>query len=125
MGNADHNNIYNIYLGAGGNFNKSIKGNYLQIHGNYINSTQDLSQILAQIQDLLNQLEKQGYSPQDAQQKVAQDWVHEVQHNPNAKGQLIQLGKYMGDAGTSAVIGEATLSVIRLIFNLLGIPLLF
>ncbi|OCQ97143.1 hypothetical protein BCD64_16310 [Nostoc sp. MBR 210] len=125
MGNADNNNIYNIYLGAGGNFNKSIKGNYLQIHDNYINNNQDLSPIIAQIQDLLNQLEKQGYSSQDARQKVAQDWVNIVRNNPNAKGQLMKLGKYIGDAGTSAVIGEATLNVIRLIFNLLGIPLVF
>lgn len=38
MSDGNHNNTYNIYLGAGGNFNKSIEGNYLQVHGNYINN---------------------------------------------------------------------------------------
>lgn len=51
MSNENHNNTYNIYLGDGGNFNKSIEGNYLQVHGNYINNgnyiniSQDLSLI--------------------------------------------------------------------------------
>ncbi|MBD2598511.1 hypothetical protein H6G74_30070 [Nostoc spongiaeforme FACHB-130] len=122
-GNGKPNKIYNI----NGNFNKSISvgANYLEVHGNYINNTQDLSQVISQIQDLLNQLEKQGYSSQEAQQKVANHWVNEVQNNPNTKGKLVKLGKYISDVGTSAVVGEATLSVIRLIFASLGIPLPF
>lgn len=122
MSNGDRSINYNI----NGNFIKSIsiEGDYLQVHGNNINinNSQDLSKIIAQIQDLLNQLEKQGYSPQEAQQKVAKDWI---QNNPNAKGKLVRLGKYISDAGASAVVGEATLGVIKLIFAVLGIPQLF
>lgn len=127
MSDGNHKNIYNIYLGAGGNFNKSvsIQGNYLQVHGNYINISQDLAEAATQIQELLQQLENQGYNHQDAQQKVAKDWVNEVQNNPRAKGKLVKLGQSIRDAAASAVIGEATLNVIKLVFASLGIPLPF
>lgn len=127
MSEADRNNTYNIYLDAGGNFNKdvTIEGNYLQVHGNYINISQDLSEVATKIQELLRQLENQGYNHQDAQQKVAQDWVKEVENNPRAKGKLVRLGKSLRDSAASAVIGEATLNVIRLVFASLGIPLQF
>ncbi|MCM0589859.1 MAG: hypothetical protein ACSI46_28090 [Gloeotrichia echinulata DVL01] len=127
MSDTDRNNTYNIYLGANGNFNKSIsiEGNYLQVHGNYINISQDLSQAARQIEELLCQLENQGYNRQDAQQKVAKDWANEVQNNPKAKGKLVKLGQTIRDAAASAVIGEATLDVIKLVFASLGIPLPF
>ncbi|MGF2036051.1 MAG: hypothetical protein RMZ43_012170 [Nostoc sp. CmiVER01] len=131
MSNENKNNTYNIYLGDGGNFNKSIEGNYLQVHGNYINNgnyiniSQDLSEAATQIQELLRQLENQGYNHQDAQQKVAKDWANEVQKNPRAKGKLIKLGQSICDAAASAVIGEATLNVIKLVFASLGIPVPF
>ncbi|MEH2042808.1 hypothetical protein [Nostoc sp.] len=127
MSNANHNNTYNIYLGAGGNFNKSIsiEGDYLQVHGNYINISQDLPQAATQIQELLRQLANQGYNHQDAQQKVAKDWANEVKNNPKAKGKLVKLGQSIRDAAASAVIGEATLDVIKLVFASLGIPLPF
>ena len=127
MSDTDHNNTYNIYLGAGGNFNKSIsiEGNYLQVHGNYINISQDLSEAAKQIQELLKQLENQGYNRHDAKHKVAQDWANEVQNNPKAKGKLVKLGQSIRDAAASAVIGEATLDVIKLVFASLGIPLPF
>ena len=48
----------NIYMGSGssGNYNESIQGNYIQ--GNFINMGQDLSEVTAQIQQLLIQLQK-------------------------------------------------------------------
>ncbi|MEH1846781.1 MAG: hypothetical protein V7L25_17735 [Nostoc sp.] len=131
MSDGNHNNTYNIYLGAGGNFNKSLEGNYLQVHGNYINNgnyiniSQDLSEAATQIEELLEQLENQGYNYQDAQQKVAKDWTNEVQNNPKAKSKLVKLGQSIRDAAASAVIGEATLNVIKLVFASLGIPLSF
>ncbi|MBD2519777.1 hypothetical protein H6G93_33450 [Nostoc sp. FACHB-973] len=127
MSDGNHKNTYNIYLGAGGNFNKSvsIQGNYLQVHGNYINISQDLAEAATQIQELLQQLENQGYNSQNAQHKVAKDWVNEVQKNPRAKSKLVKLGQSIRDAAASAVIGEATLNVIKLVFASLGIPLPF
>ncbi|MBH8551510.1 hypothetical protein I8751_03780 [Nostocaceae cyanobacterium CENA357] len=127
MSDGNRNNTYNIYLGAGGNFNNSIsiEGNYLQVHGNYTNISQDLYQATTQIQELLHQLENQGYSRQDAQQKVAKDWANEVKKNPTTKGKLVKLGQSIRDAAANAVIGEATLNVIKLVFASLNIPLPF
>ena len=52
----ENRNTYNIG-NIGGNFNQSIPGNYIQVHGNYIDMGQDLSQAAAQIQQLLTQLQ--------------------------------------------------------------------
>ncbi|MBK1988106.1 hypothetical protein A0J48_011245 [Sphaerospermopsis aphanizomenoides BCCUSP55] len=124
MNEQNRNITYNIHLSSGGNFNQSIEGPYLQVHGN-VNISQDLSQAAVQIQELLRQLENQGYHPQDAQQKVAKDWVNEIKKNPQEKGKLIKLGQSIRDASASAVIGETTVGVIKLVFALLGIPLPF
>jgi len=120
---ADENkNTYNIGS-IGGNFNQSIQGGYTQIHGNQINMSQDLSQAAAQIQQLLTQLQSQGYSSTEAQQKVANDWANEAKTDPKAKSKMVKLGQYVRDAATSSVIGEATVEVIKLALRLSGIPL--
>ncbi|MCG6138000.1 MAG: hypothetical protein MET45_25755 [Nostoc sp. LLA-1] len=118
----ENKNTYNIGS-IGGNFNQSIQDGYTQIHGNQINISQDLSQAAAQIQQLLNQLQSQGYSSTDAQQKVASDWVNEAKTDPKAKRKMVKLGQYVRDAATSSVIGEATVEVIKLALRLSGIPL--
>jgi hypothetical protein len=121
---ADENkNIYNIGS-IGGNFNQSVEGGYTQIHGNQINTSQDLAQAAAQIQQLLNQLQSQGYSSTDAQQKVASDWAVEAKSDPKAQSRMVKLGRYVRDAATSSVIGEATVEVIKMALRLSGIPLL-
>jgi uncharacterized lipoprotein len=120
---ADENkNTYNIGS-IGGNFNQSIQGGYTQIHGNQINMSQDLSQAAAQIQQLLNQLQSQGYSSTDAGQKVANDWANEAKNDPKAKSKLVKLGEYIQNAATSSLIGEATVEVIKLALRLSGIPI--
>lgn len=118
----ENRNTYNIGS-IGGNFNQSIPGNYIQVHGNYINMGQDLSQAAAQIQQLLTQLQSKGYSSTDAQQKVANDWANEAKNDPKAKGKLIKLGQYVRDAAANGVIGEAAVEVIKLALTLSGIPL--
>jgi hypothetical protein len=120
--NEENRNTYNIGS-IGGNFNQSIQGNYTEVHGNYINMSQNLSQAAAQIQQLLTQLQSQGYSPTDAQRKVANDWANEAKNDPKAKGKLIKLGQYMRDAVANGVIGEAAVEVIKLALRLSGIPL--
>jgi uncharacterized lipoprotein len=115
----ENKNIYNI----GGNLNQSIQGGYTQIHGNQINMSQDLSQAAAQIQQLLTQLQSQGYSSTDAGKKVANDWANEAKTDPKAKSKMVKLGQYVRDAATSSVIGEATVEVIKLALRLSGIPL--
>ncbi|AKG22816.1 hypothetical protein [Calothrix sp. 336/3] len=115
----ENRNIYNI----GGNFNQSIQGDYIEIHGNQINTSQDLSQAAAQIQQLLTQLQSQGYSQTEAQQKVAKDWANNAKNDPKEKGKLVKLGQYVQNAATSSLIGEATIEAIKLALRLSGIPL--
>jgi hypothetical protein len=113
----------NIYMGSGnsGNYNESIQGNYIQ--GNFINMGQDLSQVTAQIQESLIQLQTQGYTPQDAQQKVASDLVSQANNDSQFRSNLVKFGKFVSDAAANGLIGEATVGVIKLAFGLLGIPL--
>jgi hypothetical protein len=114
-------NIYNIG-GVRGNFNQSVQGGYTEIHGNQINTSQDLSEAAAQIQRLLTQLQSQGYSSVQAQQKVANDWANEAKNDPKSKNKMIKLGQYVRNAATSSVIGEATIEAIKLALRLSGIP---
>ncbi len=114
-------NIYNIGS-VGGNFNQSIQGGYTEIHGDKINTSQDLSQAAAQIQQLLDQLQSQGYSSTQAQQKVANDWANEAKNDPKSKNKMIKLGQFVRDAATSSVIGEATVEAVKLALRLSGVP---
>jgi hypothetical protein len=118
----ENKNIYNIG-NIGGNFNQSVEGGYTQIHGNQINMSQDLAQAAAQIQQLLIQLQGQGYSATDAQEKVANDWAVEAKTDLKTKSKMVKLGQFVRDAATSSVIGEATVEVIKLALRLSGIPL--
>ncbi|MGF1674052.1 MAG: hypothetical protein ACFCUV_10265 [Rivularia sp. (in: cyanobacteria)] len=118
----DNKNIYNIGS-IGGNLNQFIQGGYTQIHGDQINMSQDLSEAAAQIQQLLTQLQSQGYSSTDAQHKVANNWANQAKSDPKAKSKMIKLGQYVRDTATSSVIGEAAIEVIKLALRLSGIPL--
>ncbi|MBW4671242.1 MAG: hypothetical protein KME60_28425 [Cyanomargarita calcarea GSE-NOS-MK-12-04C] len=118
----ENKNTYNIGS-IGGNFNQSVEGGYTQIHGNQINMSQDLAQAAAQIEQLLTQLQSQGYSSTDSQQKVASDWASETDRDPKAKSKMVKLGQYVRDAATSSVIGEAAVEVIKLALRISGIPL--
>ncbi|MDJ0697067.1 hypothetical protein [Mastigocoleus sp. MO_188.B34] len=118
----ENRNVYNISH-LGGNFNQSIQGNYTEVHGNYIDTTQDLSQAAAQIQELLIQLQSQGYSETDAQQKVANDWANKARNDLKTKGKLVKLGKYINNAAANGLIGQAAVEAIKLALKLSGIPL--
>ena len=111
----------NIYMGAGGNYNESIQGDYIQ--GDRINISQDLPQAAAQIQQLLYQLQSQGYSQADAQHKVANDWANEANNDSKAKGTLVKLGDYINNTAANGVIGQAAVEVIILALRFSGIPL--
>ncbi len=109
----------NIHMGSG-NYNKSIQGNYIQ--GNFINIGQDLSQVATKIQESLTQLQTQGYTPHDAQQKVASDLVSQANNDSQFRSNLVKLGKFVGDAAANGLIGEAVVGVFKLALGLLGIP---
>ncbi|MEB3178566.1 MAG: hypothetical protein VKL59_05930 [Nostocaceae cyanobacterium] len=104
---------------GGGNYNESIQGDYIQgnsinIQSSDINITQDLSQTEYQIQQLLNKLHSQGYSQQDAQQKVASDLATKAKNDPVVKNKLVKFGQYISDAAANGLIGEAAVVVIKM-----------
>jgi hypothetical protein len=72
---------------------------------------------------LLIQLQKQGYTPQDAQQKVASELVSQANNDSPAKSRLVKLGQYVLDGAANGLIGEAVVGVVKLTLGLLGIPL--
>jgi hypothetical protein len=106
---------------GGGAYNESIRGNNINIQGNHINISQDLSQAAAQIQELLTQLQSQGYTPEKAQQKVAEDLANQANHEPVTKSKLAKIGQYLGDAAANGLIGEASVEVLRNVMRLAGI----
>ena len=112
--------IFNI---SGGTYNESIQGDSINVQGNYINISQDLSQAAAQIQQRLNQLKTQGYSSEEAQQKVARALAIQAKTEPNTRNTLTKLGRYLGDAAANGLIGEAVVWVVKVALASAGFPL--
>jgi HEAT repeats len=105
---------------GGGNYYESIDtggGNYIQ--GNYINMSQDLTQAAVQIQDLIEQLQKQGMPVDVAQEQVAKGMATHVESNPTMKDKLVKWGQSLGDATVSDVVK----GVVKLAIRSAGIPL--
>jgi hypothetical protein len=105
---------------GGGNYYEYIDtsgGDYIQ--GNYINMSQDLTQAASQIQDLIEQLQKNGVSVDVAQEQVAKDVATQAQKNPTVRDKLIKWGQSLGDATVSDVVK----GVVKLGIRSAGIPL--
>ncbi|MCC5639412.1 HEAT repeat domain-containing protein [Nostoc sp. CHAB 5844] len=105
---------------GGGHYYESINtdgGNYIQ--GDYINMSQDLAQAAAQIQDLIEQLQKQGMTVDVAQEQVAKDIVTQAQNNPTIKAKLVKWGQSLGNATVSDVVK----GIVKLAIRSAGIPL--
>jgi uncharacterized protein YjbI with pentapeptide repeats len=117
------NSIRNIQTG-GGAYYESINtggGNYIQ--GNYLNLSQDLTQAAAQIQDLLNQLQKQGVTVEVAQQQVANDIATQAQNNPTMMGKLTLWGQSLANDVAKTTIGDVVKGTVKLALKTAGIPL--
>jgi uncharacterized protein YjbI with pentapeptide repeats len=89
------------------------------VQGDYINFNQDLVQAAAQIQDIIDQLQKQGITVEVAQKQVARDMATQAQHDPTVKDKLVKWGQSLGDAAVSDVIK----GVVKLAIRSAGIPL--
>ena len=100
-----------------GNYIESNSGTYVQ--GDYISMSQDLTHAAAQIQDLLEQLQKQGKSVATAQEQVARDIATQAQSNPTVKNKLVKWGQSLGDATVTDVIK----GVVKLALRSAGVPL--
>jgi|688.fasta_scaffold285277_1 hypothetical protein len=127
------NNSVNLQIGSnnnmgdnrtvntgGGNYYESIDtsgGDYVQ--GNYINMSQDLTQAASHIQDLIEQLQKNGVSVDVAQEQVAKDVAAQAQKNPTVRDKLVKWGQSLGDATVSDVVK----GVVKLGIRSAGIPL--
>ena len=108
--------IRNINFGSGGTYNESV-----QVQGDFVQGSKfiskDLNQAAADIGQLLRQLESQ-YSPEESQQKAADELVKQARRDPNAKKTLSELGRYIAaNGGIEAGIGK----IVELALKLLGI----
>ena len=102
---------------------KAEQKNIQHIHNYAPEQKQTLAEAAAEIQELLKQLQTQGYSPEAAQQKVASDLATKAQSNPTFKDKLVKWGQYLGDAAANGLIGEAVVTVLKLVLQSQGIPL--
>ncbi|WP_333127278.1 GUN4 domain-containing protein [Microcoleus sp. Pol11C3] len=91
----------NIFTG-GGNYNQSIHGDYIQgdyieIQGCYINTNQDLSHVVAEFREVVEQLKNQGYSAHKAEDQVAQDLEEKTRSNPKVKKRVVDWAKSLNN----------------------------
>ena len=94
----------NIHMGFG-NYNESIQGNYIQgdyieIQGCYINTNQELSEVVAEFREVVNQLNNKGYSAEKAEMQVAQDLEEKARSNPKVKQRLFKWRKSLSNTST-------------------------
>lgn len=102
---------------GGGNYIESNNGIYVQ--GNYTNMSQDLTQAATQIQDLIEQLQKQGFTVETAQEQVARDISTQAYNNSKIKDKLVKWGQSLGNAAISDVVKGA----VKLAIRSAGIPI--
>ncbi|NER27507.1 MAG: pentapeptide repeat-containing protein [Symploca sp. SIO1C4] len=84
---------------------------------------QTLAKTAVEIQQFLTQLQAQGYSLEDAQQKLASDWATQAKLNPTVKTKLENLRQYLNNATAQSILGEPALKVINWARELSGILL--
>lgn len=84
-----HTSHRSIHM-QGGNYNESIEGDCITIQGNQIYISQDLSQFAAQIQEVLSQLQNNGYSREAAEQQVKNDLRKYARSNTRVREKLLR-----------------------------------
>jgi hypothetical protein len=105
---------------GGGNYYESIEtsgGQYIQ--GNYIEMSQDLTDAAADIQRLIEQLQKSGSTVNDAQEQVAKDMKAQAQNNPTIRKKLMQWGQSIGES----TITDVVKGTIKIAIRSAGLPL--
>jgi hypothetical protein len=84
-----------------------------------INMSEDLASVALQIQSLIDRLQQQGKSPEEAEKEVAQDIATQAQNDPTAKEKLVKWGQSIGTATVTDVVKGA----VKLAIRLAGIPI--
>ena len=85
--------------------------------------SQDLAQATIQIHELLQQLQNQDISVEDATQKAASDLAKQAKENPTLMGKLVNWGKSLSGTAEKEVVSEVAKGVIKLALQMLGIPI--
>jgi hypothetical protein len=86
---------------------------------NYINMSQDLAKAAPQIQELVEQLKKQGITTEIAKEQVAKDIATQAQSDPTMKDKLVKWAGSLADKTVSDVAKE----IIKIAIRLTGFPL--
>lgn len=96
-----------------------------QVGGNLIDlsSAGNLSDAAQQIQELLQQLDGQGVSIEDAKQQAASELAKQAEANPTIMGKLGKWGQSLADTAGKTTVSEAVKSVVKLALQMSGIPL--
>ena len=84
---------------------------------------QDISEIATEIQKLLTQVQNQGLSESDAQEKVADDLANKAKSDSTMMEKLKSLGKSFGSASGKALVTEVVKAVFKLALEKAGIHL--
>ncbi|MEG4091285.1 GUN4 domain-containing protein [Microcoleus sp. Pol12B4] len=84
----------------GGNYHEQIQGDCINIQGNQIYLNQDLSQFIAQIQEILNQLQNQGDDAGTAKKQVINQLKIQIRRNSKIKAKFFRWNKKLGISDT-------------------------
>ena len=113
-------NLSNAKFGGG----FAAEGGF-QVGGNLIDlsSASNLTDAAQQIQALLQQLQGQGVSIEDAKQQAAKDLAKQAEANPTVMGKLVKWGQSLADTASKTTVSEAAKGVVKLALQMSGIPL--
>ncbi|MBE9016262.1 helix-turn-helix transcriptional regulator [Chroococcidiopsidales cyanobacterium LEGE 13417] len=113
-------NLSNAKFGGG----FAAEGGF-QVGGNLIDlsSANNLTDAAQQIQELLQQLQGQGVSIEDAKQQAANDLARQAETNPTVMGKLVKWGQSLADTAGKTTVSEAAKGVVKLALQMSGIPL--
>ncbi len=96
-----------------GNYNESITGDYIEIHGNQININNDFSEIAEQIRELVEQLKNKGYSQEGAEDEIASEFEAKAANNPRVRQTLRRWRKAYSKKNNSASDKQVAQDVVR------------
>jgi hypothetical protein len=89
----------------------------------HINMNQDMAKVIPQIQELVEELKKQGLTTEVAKEKVAKDIATQAQSDPTKKENLIKWGQALTDKTVSTVVTDVGKEIIKSAIRLTGFPL--
>ncbi len=101
-----------------GGFAETNYGKMVETQINYA-TQQNLAEAAAEIQQLLTQLQTEGFEPKENPGQAAREIVRQAKNDPTVKNKLVKWGQYLDDAAAQGIIGDAAVKVITLALSLL------